>query len=240
MGCGASSKSTAPHLDTYFKALGDHTKKAAKSLTSGADPLGEAMAMATDPARQEKAKRDQEKFHQKIKGTIEKSFDHHDIDGNGVLSVQESQKFFSNYIERQALFQDQMGAFQAQQSQDMGLKMMSKMMGGDMPKQVKQQLKDKAKEQINKTKELMVQALDEYEKDKEKFDKDAFTAIDTRKDGQLAKDEVVSALLPGTPENMIFLDAFPTGPSHLMKKAMAEIDAAMAAMPDADAECQQQ
>merc|ERR1711879_719182 len=77
--------------------------------------------------------------------------------------------------------------------------------------------KEKGKGELEWKEEIVQACVKEYKSKKEDINKTAFAIVDVNKDGKLVKSEVVKALLFGTPENLEFQNAFPTGPSGMQK-----------------------
>jgi hypothetical protein len=250
MGCGASAESQiqnadAPHMTQYFQMLEDHSKKEqeeAQKAMKGGD-IQAIMAAAMDPAKQKEAQEKKERatkqLHVKLTPIIEKAFDYHDKNKNEKLDPDESKAFFDNYVKLQSQFINVLAAHNKEMATQMALKMMGNMKNKEMQKA----LKGKAQEELKEAEKMVQECVDEYKGNEEECNKAAFAVIDTDKDKQLVKKECVKALLLDTPENIAFVNAFPTGPENMMKKQMAKAQAAMAELQASmgdDPECQQQ
>jgi len=174
--------------------LDEYFKVLMQETTSQMDDTGAAVDTKAN-------QRKQQELHAKLRPLIERAFAHHDTNQNGVLDGDESKAFFDHYITRFAKFSKEMAHFQAQQSQRMGLAM----------KQAEQQMEDKDK--------MMDDALKDYHENETTYNQAAFSLLG-KNDGKLFMDIVVDALLPGTATNFAFSNCFPTGPKHMMAKAM--------------------
>jgi len=188
MGCGASSaQKKAPFLAAYFKLLGKMM-----DATKGVDP----MAILMNPAEAQKIQKQQDEFKPKLIAEIEKSFDNHDHNKDGVLSTQEAQEFFQHYVDLFIQFHEKYDLEMVKTQMAMAKKMgnaFAGMMDKDMKKELNNQMKEQAKVATEQVKKSLAAKRDDYKANKEQKDAEAFKVIDVSADGKVQRQELIEA-----------------------------------------------
>eukprot|EP00930_Biecheleria_cincta_P075368 TRINITY_DN6252_c0_g2_i1.p1 TRINITY_DN6252_c0_g2~~TRINITY_DN6252_c0_g2_i1.p1 ORF type:complete len:284 (-),score=69.97 TRINITY_DN6252_c0_g2_i1:112-963(-) len=162
---------SSPHLREYFQVWGRIETSRTK------ETYGSIKAFQEDRITKRKLKevledvndRHDTMVQEQLPSLIEKSFDHHDKDGSGVLEKSESVIFFSNYV---ALLQNHWISVARSIARENVENMESLL---SMEKKIKRM-------------------VDEYEKDAEERHRNAFKFIDRDGSKRLEKHEVVRAL----------------------------------------------
>jgi len=210
MGCGASTgvKAEAPYLAQYFAAVGKFGKSEIASATKMLQ-TGDMFDLEKIGAHQAAAEARASNFKEQTQGLLEKSFDHHDKSGDGVLDPTESQLFFSHLVDLKTGSDIAMANWSGKKTVDAGIKMaemMTKMMGGKLSSEDKKTIKENASRELQALEDNMNKAVDNYKADKENKDKQAFALLDVSKDGKLQKKEFMAAfdVLEGSKQGGIF------------------------------------
>lgn len=137
-----------------------------------------------------------------------KVFEYHDLDNSGVLSVEESAKFLSQYRMQLPAYVTATSKMIACSTLDSVTKAMldalpadafhAKMYSRSWQRKVRALL---AKGVSSAMSNVMNEMYIEYEQEKEARDKEAFEVINATRDGKLQRDEVLKALEAGSNEN---------------------------------------
>lgn len=209
------AKNPMPYLTQYFDGLAEVGKK----LMSGNIQL-------SNQGKEDATKIQQDWWNSKGKALVTKSFEYHDLDGNGVLDPEEADIFFAHFMEKQSQHIEKMGAYMvpflativwASKQQEI-----EKQVGAQFEEQgvqmSKEELQRKVKESIEKmgvqqkikegveaqyrpkVEELMQKVKkfhEEYKQQREERNKKIFALLDVNKDGTLQIDEVLSGIDTG-------------------------------------------
>lgn len=212
----------APHLEHYFKLSEDILKRNLKDAMAMQQKMQKEMEKSDNPmatmmkigAKLEAVqKKGQDRIDKELKPVIQKTFQYHDKDGNGVLSYDESIIFFSNYAERLGPFAKSMAELATTQ-----------MMNASEIKVDISSIQKEFDKQFDK-------CVEGYTSDIDKRHKAAWDALDVNKDGKLQESEIVEALLHGHPKNQQFMAALGllvddksmnSGPSDKMEMPMED------------------
>jgi len=93
-------KNPMPYLTQYFDGLAEVGKK----LMSGNIQL-------SNQGKEDATKIQQDWWNSKGKALVTKSFEYHDLDGNGILDPEEAVIFFDHFMEKQSQHVEKMGAY---------------------------------------------------------------------------------------------------------------------------------
>lgn len=196
----------APHLEHYFKLSEDILKRNMKDAMAMQQKMQKEIEKSDNPMAammkigvklEAVQKKGQERIDKELKPVIQKTFQYHDKDGNGirgpgdggVLSYDESIIFFSNYAERLGPFAKSMAelaTIQAMNACEIKVDMSS--------------IQKEFDKEFDK-------CLSGYTSDIDKRHKAAWDALDVNKDGKLQEAEIIEALLHGHPKNQQFMKA---------------------------------
>ncbi|CAD7945351.1 unnamed protein product [Amoebophrya sp. A120] len=217
MGCGSSGLmgASAPYLKKYFETL----EKEAGEL--GADPMALMVEMLEDPeAFQEKMLKRQEELNKKLEVLIHQSFDNHDKDKSGKLSAGESAVFFSNYAKcLSASNKGMMNMLMKTAMEAMGQALKQAGLPSEMLAAMRNEQQAEMKQMMKQINDIIDEMLKGYQENKAERDAKAFELLDTKKDGQLERDEVVAALMPNTEQNQAFMYALGFDPRKIERIA---------------------
>eukprot|EP00490_Sorites_sp_Unknown_P026814 CAMPEP_0114651812 /NCGR_PEP_ID=MMETSP0191-20121206/8584_1 /TAXON_ID=126664 /ORGANISM="Sorites sp." /LENGTH=313 /DNA_ID=CAMNT_0001866133 /DNA_START=53 /DNA_END=994 /DNA_ORIENTATION=- len=188
----------APHLEHYFKLSQDILMRNMKDAMAVQQQMQKEMEKSSNPMAammkigqklEAVQKKGQDRIDKELKPVIQKTFEYHDKDGNGVLTYDESIIFFSNYAERLGPFcksVSELTTTQMMKTQDIKVDVSS------------------IQKEFNKEYD---KNMDSYLADIDKRHKAAFAVLDVNKDSKLTKEEVTEALLHGHPKNAEFMKA---------------------------------
>jgi len=188
----------APHLEHYFKLSEDILKRNMKDAMAVQAKMQKEMEKSKNPmaammkiGQQLEAvqKKGQERIDKELKPVIQKTFQYHDKDGNGVLSYDESIIFFSNYAERLGPFTKtiaELATTQMMKAADIKVDMSS--------------IQKEFDKEFEKNMTTYTSNIDQRHKA-------AFATLDVNKDSKLQESEVMEALLHGHPKNKEFMQA---------------------------------
>lgn len=155
----------------------------------------------------------------------EKAFDHHDLDHNGVLSVDESKYFFSHIVREWKKFALGKVRFVCAQYYNKALQDYKKS-GKDDPKFLSDLQTVMASTQTF-VDELVDETYANYLANEKAYDKAAFAVVDVNRDGSLRREEVLDALDVTSPKFMEFFKAFGIDIGKMTEKAQAKLDSCM-------------
>lgn len=191
----------APFLTEYYEManqmMGDAMPK---------DAAGFQAISAKDPKEFEEEIAG--KIREKARPLLEKSFDHHDKDKNGVLDKDEAALFFTHMMDRGELFLEKITKTM-ETSVITSLKSMFQQMG--LPTEAVDQqiapIEQKFKEAVDLAKPMIKEMIENYKANKVERDAAAFKVADTDGNGTLIKEEFFAAMLPKAENNEAFLKA---------------------------------
>eukprot|EP00391_Amoebophrya_sp_Ameob2_P008854 CAMPEP_0178994582 /NCGR_PEP_ID=MMETSP0795-20121207/7350_1 /TAXON_ID=88552 /ORGANISM="Amoebophrya sp., Strain Ameob2" /LENGTH=248 /DNA_ID=CAMNT_0020686791 /DNA_START=302 /DNA_END=1048 /DNA_ORIENTATION=- len=209
------------------------------------------MKIALDPVfRAEYQKNLSASQNEALQPLAEKAFLHHDKDHSGVLSVEESELFFKNYVEELKKFM--LGTTRTSMThtlEQVGKQISQQIQSGDVEagkqeKMLRKLIVGTFATLGEKISSIMEAIHADYLKNKSEHDKAAFDVVDTAKDGCLHKEEVMRALEVGSELNKTLLTALGFGETQItvrMAPVMQEVITdmmmgVMAALEDEDDE----
>lgn len=150
-----------------------------------------------------------DEFKKKTEGFLSKSFDHHDVAGDGVLSPAESKVFFGHLVSQQSkgdlalvklagqrIHRENIRKLIAENNKKFGPEM-----AANLTKEERMKMQDDFKQQKADLDAKMQAAIDSYKVNKDGRDAKAFEALDVAKDGKISKSEFLAAFEEGSDTN---------------------------------------
>ncbi|CAD7923877.1 unnamed protein product [Amoebophrya sp. A120] len=215
-------KNDHPYLTEYFETQLEMVEKNMKDLLNDQE---KTLRIALDANFRKKYMDDQHaEMNAKLQPLVEKSFVHHDLDKSGVLSKEESARFFSHFAKETKRFV--MGTTKLTMVQSMD--QVGQALATQFPSELEDELQisAKMKKVMESSMDFMYAQLDglleglhqEYLKNKEQNDAKAFDVVDTAKDGMLHKEEVMKAMEVGSEQIKKVLEALGFGEATLAAK----------------------
>jgi len=185
----------APHLDEYFRV---QSELLGVFADQSADPL-ERMRTMMDPTKMEARRDENAKRLEQLREISAKSFDHHDTKKDGVLHAEESQVFFTHFVERFVPFMTDV-ASQSLTAVINKKKEEMKLFVSDeaQQKEIEVQLADMVKQAQQQIIATFKERGEAYTSDRAAKDAAAFAVLDKNGDGKLTKAMVVEGLTPKT------------------------------------------
>eukprot|EP00392_Amoebophrya_sp_AT5.2_P009746 g9774.t1 len=201
-----------------FYVLVDEEDQMNHVLASGAGGAGNAAADHYAKLEREAVNA---AVNEKLVPIIKKSFAHHDVDRNGVLSKQESSRFFNHFAK------DLRSLVLATMKQAVAEKLdkMVAQMHPDFSPQKKQDVANTGFQKLFWDMETCAEELykENYLKEKKDRDLAAFAVVDTSGDGMLQEQEVVDCLKVGSKKNEELIEALGFGKNEIQKKLMPSL-----------------
>lgn len=189
-----------PDLNKYFELVLTQLRKAPESLDSRLESIQE-------PETPKKREEFDQILKDRISSIAADIFTRRDANRDGVFSKEESDLFFTAYMMEYKKFALEIAELTSQNTT----------LPPPMPKiehilsNDPEAIEEAARQDIENTREVSRESADikwnRYLENEASMNAAAFAVMDKNNNGELEKDEVVAALVPGTPENLEFLRA---------------------------------
>jgi len=193
----AEMQAAAPYLHELFEIQ----KKNYYDLMNL--PVDELMAMMFEPEKAKEYEEKQQKMvDEQLKPLFQKSFKHHDSNGNDSLSKEEAAVFFSHFTHEQGAFLKSMIANQLRTEVRNMIASVAKDASAadkDQLEKLKVEAEAKIKETVGNLKTMLNKIEEDYNANKADRDAAAFKVLDVNGDGSLAYAELEAAVFPKDP-----------------------------------------
>lgn len=211
MGCGASTKNRSPYLNQYYEEVIRVNERDTKRGRD--DPLWMFGLLTSKEKKAEHEASTKKEYETVLPPLIEKSFEHHDKNKDGILDTKESAVFFQNLVCENTRMLEAMFAYPCRLTLAADLKEHADYIGdneqikadweretGFKVEWFKEKMQSILAEKEEGIAKFMQELKEEYVASKAERDAAAFKALDVNNDGQLQKTELVAALIPSTPQ----------------------------------------
>lgn len=200
----------SPYLHEYLALASAHAVAEIERATGDPERLGR-IAFDSEEEKKFEAECQQgaEEFAKKSEGLLGKSFDHHDVKCDGVLSQEESKLLFDHLVNEKSSADLALAHFAGQAIMRAQMKEMigeartkrGSQYAATATKEDRVQLNDDFKARKAELKEKMAAAVEAYRNDKPARDAAAFKVLDYGRDGMIQKKEFIAAFEIGSPTN---------------------------------------
>jgi len=200
LGKGKSPESGfAPYLKQAFDVVAKQFKKSFEDGINGVD---------MDP---DKIQAEMDATLAECRVLLEKSFDHHDTKGTGVLDKEEAAVFFKNLVGANGALMDHIVEISIKGGMDNMIKRVKESPSEEIDEETKASMVAEMKQQIHDVvadaKKNTAASLEAYKANADELNIAAFKTVDVNGDGTLQKEEFLDAMKFGSEKNEKFLAA---------------------------------